>query len=678
VVRPLDRLVGGRLVTQPLSVTEIRNALRCPRVFALGRARGQTVLFPIGASALGAVFHRLVAAFAREPDLSRLSRLPAGAAVDEVARTLSSSLLRLLAADLARSPTYASMPAEVDDLAEALRELARHLAGACAAGGVVPAEAIARFLAGAELPLDLSVDHGGGSVRLTGRMDAVHVPPGGAAEVVEYKLTEDNGEELDRAQVALYRFLLARARDLDASPVILRFRPGLTVTRLPPRDADALVEGRLIPLLADMVRWSADPRGVPATDRTDLCAACPVRADCIETYPQPLAPRDQPPAGATRPRPDPSGDLYEPPVAARPVVPAPAGGRAAGDRAALSDAEKTRGLILDIFKRQGVSHPTAPPPVVGARLIQIEVSVSRGSVAAVERAASDVERRLAADHGITAHFSKKGALRVFTVPRAEPRPVRLGDLLAGRADYLAARPGRFVVGEAADGAPLTGDLSDPSSCHLLIGGVSGSGKTVLLRALAASLVHFHSPAAINLTLIDPRRVSFAGLAAGLAAHLHRPLVHSTDEALPILAELVEEMELRYGLFDGARVQDIDEFNETQSAAERLARRVVIIDEFQDLVTQRPIRDAFLDTVQRLGAKARASGIHLILATQRPTRDAVPTSIKANLPGKIALKVTSAGESRIILDARGAEDLLGKGDLLADLGHAPVRAQAPAP
>ncbi len=658
-----------------VSVTEIRNALRCPRVYALGRARGQTVLFPIGASAMGAVFHRLVAAFAREPDLSRLARLPAAAPVDDVARTLAGSLLRLLAADLARTPSYASMPAEVDDLAEALREFARHVAGACSKGGVVPAEATARFLAGAELPLEFAVDHGGGSVRLTGRIDALHVPPGGAAEVVEYKLTDESGEDLDHAQVALYRFLLARARDLDAAPVILRFRPGLTVTRLPARAADALVEKRLIPLMADMARWAAEPRSAPATERTDLCAACPVRAACLQTYPEPLPARDEPPAGATRPRPDPAGDLHDSPAVSALPAPAPPAA-AAADRAAVADAEKIRRLILDILKRQGVSHPTAPPPLVGSRLVQIEVSVSRGSVSAVERAAADVEHRLAADHGLTAHFSKKGALRVFTIARAEPRLVRLAGLLAARADYLAARPGRFVVGETTEGAPLTGDLSDPSACHLLVGGVTGSGKSVLLRSIAASLVHFHSPAAIDLTLIDPKRISFGRLAAGLAAHLHRPIVHATGDAVPILAELVEEMELRYSLFDGARVQDIDEYNDTQPASERLVRRVVIIDEFQDLVTQRPTRDAFLDTIQRLGAKARASGIHLILATQRPTRDAVPTSIKANLPGKIALRVTSAGESRIILDTRGAENLLGKGDLLADLGHSPVRAQAP--
>jgi DNA segregation ATPase FtsK/SpoIIIE, S-DNA-T family len=269
---------------------------------------------------------------------------------------------------------------------------------------------------------------------------------------------------------------------------------------------------------------------------------------------------------------------------------------------------------------------------------------------------------------------------VFTVARAAPRPVRLPDLLAACADWLHARAGRFVIGEATDGTPLTGDLSDPSSCHLLVGGVTGSGKSVLLRAIAASLVHYHSPAAINLTLIDPKRVSFGRLAAGLAAHLHRPLAHSTDDALPILEELIEEMEHRYDLFDGARVQDIDEYNDSQAPSERLPRRVllVLVDEFADLTAHRPTRDAFLDAIQRLGSKARAAGIHLVLSTQRPTRDAIPTSIKANLPGKVALRVTSTLESRVILDARGAEDLLGNGDLYADLGRGLVRAQSPAP
>ncbi len=323
-----------------------------------------------------------------------------------------------------------------------------------------------------------------------------------------------------------------------------------------------------------------------------------------------------------------------------------------------------------------MAQPTARPPIVGARIVQIEVSVARGSVNAVERAASDVEHRLAADHGLTARFHRKGALRVFVVARPEPEQVSLAGLLAARADWLRERTGRFLLGETTERTPLGGDLSDASSCHLLVGGTTGSGKSVLLRCIAASLVHFHPPAELQLTLVDPKRVSFARLATAVGAHLAGPLLHDVEEVIPVLASLIEEMEERYALFEAARVQDIDEYNELRAGGEPLPRRVVLVDEFQDLVAARPTRDRFVDIVQRLGAKARASGIHLVLATQRPTKENVPGGIKANLPGRVALKVASTLESRIILEGSGAEALLGKGDLLADLGHGRVRAQAP--
>jgi len=399
-----------------------------------------------------------------------------------------------------------------------------------------------------------------------------------------------------------------------------------------------------------------------------------VRAACAELYPEPLAARDDPPAGALRPRPDAIGELRDgvlDPV--DPVDPPPPARR---DDRVSAEAERIKQLILDILRLQGVAQPTARPPIVGARIIQVEVSVARGSVNAVERAASDVEHRLAADHGLTARFHRKGALRVFVIARPEPEPVSLAGLLAARADWLRERTGRFLLGETTERAPLGGDLSDASSCHLLVGGTTGSGKSVLLRCIAASLVHFHAPSEVQLTLVDPKRVSFARLATAVGAHLAGPLLHDVDEAIPVLASLIEEMEERYALFEAARVQDIDEYNELRAGGEPLPRRVVLVDEFQDLVAARPTRDRFVDIVQRLGAKARASGIHLVLATQRPTKENVPGGIKANLPGRIALKVASTLESRIILEGSGAEALLGKGDLLADLGHGRVRAQAP--
>jgi S-DNA-T family DNA segregation ATPase FtsK/SpoIIIE len=136
------------------------------------------------------------------------------------------------------------------------------------------------------------------------------------------------------------------------------------------------------------------------------------------------------------------------------------------------------------------------------------------------------------------------------------------------------------------------------------------------------------------------------------------------------------MEERYKLFEAAQVMDIEEYNEQARQSERLNRRVLVIDEFQDLFTDKASSQAFFAGVRRLGAKARAAGVHLILATQRPDRETVPPIIKSNLGGKIALQVASQTNSRIILDQGGAERLLGKGDLLASLGRGVVRAQAP--
>ncbi|MBI2896578.1 MAG: PD-(D/E)XK nuclease family protein [Deltaproteobacteria bacterium] len=656
------------------SVTEIRNALRCPRVFALGRLRGRQVAFPLGASALGSAFHRIVEAFARAVDgpPPQVLDLAPGCATEAIEAALSRWILELGARELETDPGYASMPAEVDDLAEALRQLAAYLAARIAKGDEPPRRAIAALVAEAEVGLETTVELDGGEVAVvTGRIDALYAPRDARAEVVEYKLTHDSNEELDRAQVALYRFLLSRSRDLDAVPVILRFNPGLTITQLARETADALVAGRLVPLLGRMSAWVERPGSAPATDRTDLCPACPVRAECREVYAEHLTSRDDPPSNAARPRPAPQGGL-RPAAMPEPMAPR----RERRDEEGREEAEGLRSKIVGILRQQGVGSPHAKPPVVGARIIQVEVSVAAGSIGRIDRAAKDVVHRLAAEDGVTAAYEKKGGLRFFRAERRRPRTVVLSDLIADRADWLRERPGRFVIGEAVDGEVVCGDLSDPSSCHLLVGGATGSGKSVLLRSIVTSLAHFHPPSAVRFTLIDPKRVSFGRLAVGLAAHLSGPVCHDVAETLPVLEGLVEQMEDRYRILEEEAVQSVVELEEVRQGRERIPLEVVVVDEFQDLVASKETREPFIALVRRLGAKARAAGIHLVLATQRPTRDSVPGSIKANLPGKIALKTASGLESRIILDQAGAESLLGKGDLLADLGSWPVRGQAP--
>jgi S-DNA-T family DNA segregation ATPase FtsK/SpoIIIE len=148
-----------------------------------------------------------------------------------------------------------------------------------------------------------------------------------------------------------------------------------------------------------------------------------------------------------------------------------------------------------------------------------------------------------------------------------------------------------------------------------------------------------------------------------------------DSVLPTLDRLVEVMEERYDAFQRVQVQNLDDYNVQVGDDGRLERKVLVIDEFQALMSDRGEAKAFGDLVQRLGSKSRAAGIHLVLSTQRPDRQTIPPGIKANLGGKVALKVASGTNSRIILDAGGAEKLHGCGDLLADLGHGILRAQA---
>jgi S-DNA-T family DNA segregation ATPase FtsK/SpoIIIE len=256
--------------------------------------------------------------------------------------------------------------------------------------------------------------------------------------------------------------------------------------------------------------------------------------------------------------------------------------------------------------------------------------------------------------------------------------VTLAPLLAQKAEWLVARPGRYLVGQCPDGEILTGDFADPGTPHLLVAGQAGSGKSCLLLSLVASLVQFHGPERLRLTLLDPKRVTFnvPFFMAAVGAHLDASIGYDIEDALPILERLAETMEDRYQLFERMRVRDIDEHNAEAPVSAKLERKILVIDEFQDLTADRVTAKRFFGLVQRLGAKARAAGIHIVLATQRPDRETVPAIIKANLGGKLALKVASGINSKIILDCTGAEELYGKGDLLADLGRGLVRAQAP--
>jgi S-DNA-T family DNA segregation ATPase FtsK/SpoIIIE len=653
--------------TARVSVTEVRNALRCPRVFVLGRLRKSAVAFPVGSSCLGGAFHRIVERFAQtvtappEPFAS----LAAGAAAEVIRDALSRWILGFLVDELLRDPSYRAIPAEVDDLAEALRQFAFYLASRLGPGK--PGDAIDQLVRAGEQAVEAEISEA--SVVLNGRIDALFRGDDGALDVVEYKLTDEANETLDRAQVVLYRELLRRSAGVDAKPVVLRFNPALSVHELPAARADALVREDLIPLLQRMNSWLATPESVPATLRSDLCAACPVAADCAERYPSRLPARDDPPMAASRPRPAAKGGL----LPAKTVQPATSVG---GDEDGEKEAAVIQRRIVEELRKDGIA-TTSDNPIVGPTVYVIHVARPRGSVAQLDSAARNVVHRLASTDGIEASYAKTGARREFTVKRRRPRTVLLSPLLEARKEWLSERPGRLVIGEQPDGTILTGDLADSATPHLLVGGQAGSGKSWLLRTLVASLVHWHGPSAIRITLLDPKRVTFnaGSFATAISAHLDGPILYGLEDAMPCIERYVEVMEERYVAFEREQVSDLHEYNQQVGRERWLPRHVIVIDEFQDLTAEKKAAAEFSGAVARLGAKARAAGVHMILATQRPDRQTVPPLLKANLGGKIALRVASAVNSRVILDDSGAENLLGKGDLFADLGQGLVRAQA---
>ena len=215
----------------------------------------------------------------------------------------------------------------------------------------------------------------------------------------------------------------------------------------------------------------------------------------------------------------------------------------------------------------------------------------------------------------------------------------------------------LALGIGIDGEYVCEDLS--ALPHLLLAGSTGSGKTIALNAILLSLIYKKSPAELNLVLIDPKMVEFS-LYRGIP-HLLGDVVTDMDESVQILHELVDEMEFRYQKFQDAQVTKISDYNEAASKHNKLPHIVVFVDELGDLMLSHGKRVE--DLLGRLSQKARAAGIHLVLATQRPTSDIIKGLIKANVPARLAFKVSNQVDSRVIIDSKGAESMLGKGDCL---------------
>jgi S-DNA-T family DNA segregation ATPase FtsK/SpoIIIE len=260
----------------------------------------------------------------------------------------------------------------------------------------------------------------------------------------------------------------------------------------------------------------------------------------------------------------------------------------------------------------------------------------------------------------------------FDVPKSRPDTVlwsaRRNDPRLAKCQSAVA----FAVGVNVTGDLIVADFSDPNTAHGLVAGSSGSGKSEFLKAVIATLVSRSKPDILQISLIDPKRVTFGTL--GKSAYLPQDVLYTVEDALLCLKAATDDMESRY---DQLLREGFNKISDWIAAGKKgLPYHVIVFDEFADFINSgKKEKNEFERLVKLISAKGRAAGIHLLIATQRPDRDVITGQIKANLPFKVCLRVTNAINSKIVLDEVGAENLIGRGDLLYDIGQGVERAQS---
>ena len=306
----------------------------------------------------------------------------------------------------------------------------------------------------------------------------------------------------------------------------------------------------------------------------------------------------------------------------------------------------------------------------GPTVTRYEIEPAPGvKVSRIVNLTDDIALNLAAQHiRMEAPIPGKSAIGI-EVPNKTTEAVHLRDVL-DCSDFKDARGGIPVgLGKDIAGKPVITDLAKMP--HLLVAGTTGSGKSVCVNTLISSILFSRKPEEVKLLLIDPKMVELS-IYNGIP-HLMAPVVTDMKKAAAVLRWAVREMEARYKAFAASGKRDIKSYNEAHPK-EAMPLIVLIIDELADLMMTAP--DDIEESISRLAQMARAAGIHMVLATQRPSVNVITGSIKANVPSRISFAVGSQIDSRTILDMAGAEKLLGKGDMLfAPIGaNKPIRVQ----
>jgi S-DNA-T family DNA segregation ATPase FtsK/SpoIIIE len=447
-------------------------------------------------------------------------------------------------------------------------------------------------------------------IALSGRMDAVRTHPEFGVEIVDYKLSHGARMQHDLLQLAVYAELLAAARPgLLFHGVLEYYEPDLHEVPVSSRELRTIFTETALPVLEELA-------GVEQSTRLPFGKSPAVSPGAIS-----------------------SGDLSQ----------------------LVRDCFAAFNLEVEIVGR-----------IEAPQLVRYQVRPAAGvKVVSLANRADDLQVALSLDRPPLIQPGKGSV--AFDLPKERPDTV-FWQAAVDNPEYRSqTSPVAFPIGVSVTNHLLTADLADPNTCHALVAGSSGSGKSEFLKQMAASLMQRGSPSLLRLSIVDPKRLTFSALTG--SPFLNEPVISDMEAAMACLRRVVTDMEQRY-----ARLAD----EGFESLSQRMADRrydipyyVLIFDEFTDLILgDKDRKKEFEELVARIAVKGRAAGIHLVLSTQRPDHKVVTGQIKANLPLKICLRVTSGRNSQIVLDQYGGETLLGRGDLLCERGKGLERAQSP--
>ena len=316
--------------------------------------------------------------------------------------------------------------------------------------------------------------------------------------------------------------------------------------------------------------------------------------------------------------------------------------------------------VVEINHGPAVTQYGVEPGLIERRDRRGELTFSRVRVSKISALVKDLALALAADPlRIEAPVPGRSMLGI-EVPNREIAIVSLRSVMESEVFSKMKRRLKIALGQDITGTPLVADLA--AMPHLLIAGATGSGKSVCINAIICSLLFNNTPEQLRLLLIDPKMVELTGYNG--VPHLLSPVVTDLEHVVGALTWVTRLMEERYRQFSKHRVRNIQEFNRKiarKDGIEELPYLVVVVDELADLMMSAPTEVEW--AICRIAQMARATGIHLIIATQRPSVDVVTGLIKANFPARISFAVSSQVDSRVIIDSAGAETLLGRGDML---------------